>query len=164
MKRAIYPGSFDPVTFGHLDIIERSLKITDELIIGVLQNSAKNPLFSVEERVSLLKEATKDFSHVRVESFDGLLVDFAVKTEATTIVRGLRAITDFEYELQMSQINTALNSDVDTVFLTTRLQYAYLSSSIVKEVALMGGDISKFVPEYVGKRVYEKFRQKGRTV
>ena len=160
MKRAIYPGSFDPVTFGHLDVIERSSKITDELIIGVLNNSAKSPLFSVEERVTMLKEATRHIPHVRVESFNGLLVDFAIQSGANTIVRGLRAVTDFEYELQMSQINTALNSEIDTVFLTTRLQYAYLSSSIVKEVALMGGDISKFVPETVMKRVYEKFKLK----
>lgn len=160
MKRAIYPGSFDPVTFGHLDVIERSSKITDELIIGVLNNSAKSPLFSVEERVTMLKEATSHIPHVRVEAFDGLLVDFAIQSGANTIVRGLRAVTDFEYELQMSQINTALNQDIDTVFLTTRLQYAYLSSSIVKEVALMGGDISKFVPESVIKRVYEKFNLK----
>ena len=160
MKTAIYPGSFDPVTFGHLDVIERSSKITDELIIGVLNNSAKSPLFSVEERVTMLKEATRHIPHVRVESFDGLLVDFAIQSGANTIVRGLRAVTDFEYELQMSQINTALNSEIDTVFLTTRLQYAYLSSSIVKEVALMGGDISKFVPETVMKRVYEKFKLK----
>lgn len=160
MKRAIYPGSFDPVTFGHLDVIERSSKITDELIIGVLNNSAKSPLFSVEERVTMLKEATSHIPHVRVEAFDGLLVDFAIQSGANTIVRGLRAVTDFEYELQMSQINTVLNQDIDTVFLTTRLQYAYLSSSIVKEVALMGGDISKFVPESVIKRVYEKFNLK----
>lgn len=160
MKRAIYPGSFDPVTFGHLDVIERSSKITDELIIGVLNNSAKSPLFSVEERVTMLKEATSHIPHVRVEAFDGLLVDFAIQSGANTIVRGLRAVTDFEYELQMSQINTVLNQDIDTVFLTTRLQYAYLSSSIVKEVALMGGDISKFVPESVIKRVYEKFSLK----
>ena len=160
MKRAIYPGSFDPVTFGHLDVIERSSKIADELIIGVLNNSAKSPLFSVEERVNMLKEATSHIPHVRVEAFDGLLVDFAIQSGANIIVRGLRAVTDFEYELQMSQINTALNSEIDTVFLTTRLQYAYLSSSIVKEVALMGGDISKFVPETVMKRVYEKFKLK----
>lgn len=160
MKRAIYPGSFDPVTFGHLDVIERSSKITDELIIGVLNNSAKSPLFSVEERVNMIKEATNHIPHVRVEAFDGLLVDFAIQSGANTIVRGLRAVTDFEYELQMSQINTALNSEIDTVFLTTRLQYAYLSSSIVKEVALMGGDISKFVPETVMNRVYEKFKLK----
>lgn len=163
MKRAIYPGSFDPVTLGHLDVIERSLKITDELIVGVLKNSAKSPLFSVEERVTMLKEATSHLPHVRVESFEGLLVDFAVQSGAPTIVRGLRAITDFEYELQMSQMNAALNPDIDTVFLTTRLQYAYLSSSTVKEVALMGGDISNFVPENVRKRVYEKFILKERV-
>ncbi len=163
MKRAIYPGSFDPVTFGHLDVIERSLKITDELIVAVLKNSVKSPLFSVEERVTMLQESTRHLPHVRVESFEGLLVDYAIQSEANTIVRGLRAITDFEYELQMSQINTALNPDVDTVFLTTRLQYAYLSSSTVKEVALMGGDISKFVPKNVMNRVYEKFRQKERV-
>lgn len=160
MKRAIYPGSFDPVTFGHLDVIERSLKIADELIVGVLRNNTKNPLFSVEERVTMLKEAVRKFPHVKVESFDGLLVDFAVQSEAAIIVRGLRAITDFEYELQMSQINTVLNSGVDTVFLTTRLQYAYLSSSTVKEVALMGGDISKFVPENVMERVYQKYEKR----
>ena len=160
MRRAIYPGSFDPVTFGHLDVIERSLKIVDELIIGVLRNHTKNPLFSVEERVSMLKESTKQFSHVRVESFDGLLVDFAVQSEAAVIVRGLRAITDFEYELLMSQTNSVLNPNVDTVFLTTRLQYAYLSSSTVKEVALMGGDISKFVPEHVMRHVYDKYERK----
>ena len=147
MRRAVYPGSFDPVTFGHLDVIERSLKIVDELIIGVLRNHTKNPLFSVEERVSMLKESTKQFSHVRVESFDGLLVDFAVQSEAAVIVRGLRAITDFEYELLMSQTNSVLNPNVDTVFLTTRLQYAYLSSSTVKEVALM-------------RHVYDKYERK----
>lgn len=162
MRRAIYPGSFDPVTFGHLDVIERALKITDELIVGVLRNNTKNPLFSVEERVTMIKEATRQFSNVRVESFNGLLVDFAVQSGAATIVRGLRAITDFEYELQMSQINSVLNSGVDTVFLTTRLQYAYLSSSTVKEVALMGGDISKFVPENVRRCVYEKYERTGR--
>lgn len=158
MRRAIYPGSFDPVTLGHLDVISRALKISDELIVGVLNNSAKMPLFSVEERVTMLKEVTSHMPQVRVEAFDGLLVDFAMASEATTIVRGLRAITDFEYELQMSQMNNALNPEVDTVFLTTRLQYAYLSSSTVKEVARMNGDISKFVPECVMQRVYEKFR------
>lgn len=162
MRRAIYPGSFDPVTLGHLDVISRALKISDELIVGVLNNSAKMPLFSVEERVTMLKEVTSHMPQVRVEAFDGLLVDFAMASEATTIVRGLRAITDFEYELQMSQMNNALNPEVDTVFLTTRLQYAYLSSSTVKEVARMNGDISKFVPECVMQRVYEKFRQKER--
>ena len=157
MRRAVYPGSFDPVTFGHLDVIERSLKIVDELIIGVLRNHTKNPLFSVEERVSMLKESTKQFSHVRVESFDGLLVDFAVQSEAAVIVRGLRAITDFEYELLMSQTNSVLNPSVDTVFLTTRLQYAYLSSSTVKEVARYGGDISAFLDPRVARLVAAKY-------
>ncbi len=160
MRRAVYPGSFDPVTFGHLDVIERSLKIVDELIVGVLRNNSKNPLFSVEERVSMLKESTKHLARVRVEAFDGLLVDYAVQSEADIIVRGLRAITDFEYELLMSQTNSVLNPSVDTVFLTTRLQYAYLSSSTVKEVALMGGDISKFVPEHVMRHVYDKYERK----
>ncbi len=163
MKRGIYPGSFDPVTFGHLDIIERSLNIADELIVGVLNNSAKHPLFSVDERVAMIEEATRQFSHIKVEAFDGLLVDFAVKTGANAVVRGLRAITDFEYELQMSQTNAVLNPNIETVFLTSKLQYAYLSSSIVKEVALVKGDISKFVPENVRKRVFEKFNLKERA-
>lgn len=157
MKRAIYPGSFDPVTLGHLDVIERSLAIADELIVGVLNNKAKSPLFSVEERVNMLKEVTNHLKHVTIQSFDGLLVDFAVQSQASMIVRGLRAITDFEYELQMSQINNALNPDIETVFLTTRLKYAYLSSSTVKEVAAMGGDVSKFVPESVVGKLYEKY-------
>jgi len=157
MNRAIYPGSFDPVTLGHLDIIERSLAITDELIVGVLNNKEKRPLFSVDERVTMLKEVTKHLSHVVIQSFDGLLVDFAKRSQANLVVRGLRAITDFEYELQMSQINNALNPNIETVFLTTRLEYAYLSSSTVKEVAEMGGDVKKFVPELVVKKLYEKY-------
>ena len=157
MNRAVYPGSFDPVTFGHLDIIERSLAITDELIVGVLNNKAKSPLFSVEERVNMLKEVTKHLKHVTIQSFDGLLVDFAAQSQANMIVRGLRAITDFEYELQMSQVNHALNSKIETVFLTTRLEFAYLSSSTVKEVAAMGGEIHKFVPELVVRKLYKKY-------
>ena len=159
MKRAIYPGSFDPITFGHLDIIERSLKITDELIVGVLNNSSKKALFTSDERVELIKEATAHLPNVRVVAFEGLLVDFARKMNADVIVRGLRAVTDFEYELQMSQINNALYKEIDTVFLTTRLEYAYLSSSITKEVAMMGGDISKFVPPVIINKVYEKYRR-----
>ena len=158
MRKAIYPGSFDSVTLGHLDIIERSLAITDELIVGVLNNKAKSPLFSVEERVNMLKEVTKHLKHVTIQSFDGLLVDFATKSQANMIVRGLRAITDFEYELQMSQINNALNPNIETVFLTTRLEFAYLSSRTVKEVAGMGGDIHKFVPELVVRKLYKKYK------
>lgn len=158
MKKAIYPGSFDPVTYGHLDIIERASKIFDELTVSVLYNSAKHSLFSIDERVKMLEEATKDLGNVKVASFDGLTIDFAQKNGANVIIRGLRAITDFEYELQLSQTNRKLLGTVDTVFLTTSLDYAYLSSSIVKEVASYGGDISKFVPSFVADRIYEKYK------
>ena len=157
MIRAIYPGSFDPVTFGHLDIITRSSKIVDELIIGVLMNKAKTPLFSVEERVKMLKEVTKDLGNVKVVPFDGLLVEFARQQKARLVIRGLRAITDFE--IQMSQTNHKLEPEVETMFLTTNLKYSYLSSTIVREVAAFGGDISQFVPETVAKSIKEKMSQ-----
>lgn len=160
MKRAIYPGSFDPVTNGHVDIILRSSKIVDKLIVGVLNNSAKKSLFSVEERVSMLKELTKDLPNVEVTSFDGLLVDYMREIDASIIVRGLRAVTDFEYELQIAQTNHIENTDIETIFLTTNLQYSYLSSTIVKEFASYGGDISKFVPEQFVDRIYEKYNIK----
>ena len=143
MKRAIYPGSFDPLTLGHLDMIKRSAKIVDELVIGVLNNSAKNSLFSLDERVSMIKEMTESMPNVTVASFDGLLVDYMKEINATIIVRGLRAVTDFEYELQIAQTNHVENPEVETIFLTTSLQYSYLSSTIVKEFASYGGDISK---------------------
>jgi len=158
MKRAIYPGSFDPLTLGHLDIIERSSRLVDELIVAVLINSAKNSLFSINERVSMIKEAICDIPNVSVESFDGLTVDFARERDANMIVRGLRAVTDFEYELQIAQTNHIMNTEVDTIFLTTSLQYSYLSSTIVKEVASYGGDISKFVPAFIAERVYDKYK------
>jgi len=157
MRAAIYPGSFDPVTFGHLDVIERSSKLVDQLIVGVLNNNTKSPLFSVDERVNMLKEATKGLSNVEIISFSGLLVNFAQSHNIHIIVRGLRAITDFEFELQMAQTNRIINPDIDTIFLTTNLKYAYLSSSNVKEVAMYNGDISKFVPGFVINKVYEKF-------
>ena len=160
MKRAIYPGSFDPVTNGHVDIILRSSKIVDKLIVGVLNNSAKKSLFSVEERVSMLKELTKDLPNVEVTSFDGLLVDYMREIDASIIVRGLRAVTDFEYELLIAQTNHIENTDIETIFLTTNLQYSYLSSTIVKEFASYGGDISKFVPEQFVDRIYEKYNIK----
>lgn len=159
MKRGIYPGSFDPITFGHLDIIERSSKIVDELVVGVLNNSAKNSLFSVEERVSMIEEMVADFPNVKVASFDGLLVDFMKETDATIIIRGLRAVTDFEYEIQIAQSNHVQNPAVETIFLTTNLQYSYLSSTIVKEFASYGGDISKFVPEQFIQRIYGKYNR-----
>ena len=127
MKTAIYPGSFDPVTLGHYDIIERSSQIFDRLIVGVLNNSAKSPLFSVEERVKMLKDVTKELPNVEIKSFDGLLIDFARENQAQVIVRGLRAVTDFEYELQMAQMNRVIAPEIDTLFLTTNLKYAYLS-------------------------------------
>jgi len=152
----IYPGSFDPVTNGHIDIITRASKMFDVLIVGVLNNNSKSPLFSFSERVNMLEEVTKNIGNVKVESFSGLLVDFAKEKKASTIVRGLRATTDFEYELQMSQTNRIMDCNVDTIFLTTSLEYSYLSSSIVKEVAACNGDVSKFVPEYVADMIKKK--------
>lgn len=157
MKRAIYPGSFDPVTFGHLDVIIRSAQIADELIIGVLQNGSKNQLFSVAERVNMLEEATSGLPNVKIKSFQGLLIDFARQEQCQVIIRGLRAITDFEYELQMAQTNRIMAPMLDTMFLTTSLEYAYLSSSTVKEVARHHGDLSHFVPEAVAKKLMEKY-------
>ena len=155
-RSAVYPGSFDPVTNGHLDVIERGSKLFDKVIVGVLHNSAKSPLFSVEERVNILKEATAHLNNVEIVAFSGLSVEFARKCGAKVIIRGLRAITDFEYELQMAQTNRVLAPDIDTMFLTTSLEFAYLSSTTVKEVATFGGDISKFVPEFVSREVYKK--------
>ena len=154
-----YPGSFDPVTYGHLDIIERTCKIADEVIVGVLNNKGKMPLFSVEERVKMLEEATRELPKVKIIPFEGLLVEFVKELNANMVIRGLRAITDFEYELQMSQTNHKLEPGIETMFLTTSLEYSYLSSTIVKEVAAFGGDISQFVPEVVINRMKEKMPQ-----
>ena len=160
MLKAIYPGSFDPVTFGHLDIMKRSSKIVDRLIVGVLNNNAKMPLFSVAERVKMLKEVSAGFDNIEIVPFDGLLIDFAKKMEAELIIRGLRAITDFEYELQMSQTNHKLGSGVETMFLTTSIEYSYLSSTTVKEIAAFGGDTSQFVPEAVKRELEKRMRAK----
>ena len=156
MNKAIYPGSFDPVTLGHLDIIERTSKMFDRVIIGVLNNKSKSPLFSVEERVNMLKEVTANLPNVEVQSFEGLLIDFVRKNDARVIVRGLRAITDFEYELQMAQTNRVIAPEVDTIFLTTNLRYSYLSSSIVIEIAEFDGEISAFLHPAVAEKVREK--------
>ncbi len=158
MKRAIYPGSFDPVTFGHLDIIERASEMFDEIIVSVLNNKGKSPLFSVEERVKMLQEATKHIPNVKVDSFSGLLIDYADSLGIHIAIRGLRAITDFEYELQIAQTNRKLSGEeLDTIFLTTSLEYAYLSSSSVKEIASFGGDISQCVPEFLVDEIYKKY-------
>ena len=158
MKRAVYSGSFDPMTNGHLDIIKRAADVFDELIVSVLNNKSKTPLFSVSERVKILEEATKDIPNVKVDSFSGLLIDYAKEKDVHVIVRGLRAITDFEYELQIAQTNRILSGgDVDTVFFNTSLEYSYLSSSSVKEIASFGGDITQCVPDFVAKQTYDKF-------
>ena len=160
MLRAIYPGSFDPVTLGHLDIIRRSASIADELIVGILNNKAKTPLFSVGERVRMLEEVTKDFPNVKIIPFEGLLVEFAKQMDAKVIVRGLRAITDFEYELQMSQTNQKIEPEIETLFLTTSLEFSFLSSTTVKEVASFGGDITQFVPAVIVKKIKEKIEER----
>ena len=160
MLRAVYPGSFDPVTFGHLDIITRSAKLVDELIVGVLVNNAKSPLFSVEERVKILEKTVENLPNVKVIPFEGLLVEFVRKMEAQMAVRGLRAITDFEYELQMAQTNHKLEPDLETIFLTTGLEYSYLSSSTVKELACYDVDLRDFLPE----EIIPDFKQRIRAV
>ncbi len=157
MKKAIYPGSFDPVTFGHLDIIERSSKIFDEVVIGVLNNSAKNALFTTEERVSMIQQLVIDYPNVTVDSFEGLLVDYARSIDANVIIRGLRAVTDFEYEIQIAQTNKVEYPELETIFLTTGLHYSYLSSTIVREFASYGGDISRFVPAEIIPLIQAKY-------
>lgn len=159
MKLGIYPGSFDPVTLGHLDVIRRSSKLVDKLIIGVLRNNSKNSLFTNTERIKLIEAAIQGMDNVTVEAFEGLTAEFAKERNASVIFRGLRAISDFEYELQIAQINHKLNPDIDTMFLSTSVEYSYLSSSIVKEVASFGGDIRGFVPECIIAAVYEKYNK-----
>ena len=163
MIRAIYAGSFDPVTKGHLDVIIRASRIVDELVVGVLHNRAKSPLFSVEERVNMLEEVTKEYPNIKIHSFTGLLVEFAKECEAHIIVRGLRAITDFDYELQMAQTNRVIAPEIDTIFLTTNLKYSYLSSSIVKEIAEYDGEISEFLHPVIADRVREKLEERRRA-
>ncbi|MGX8728417.1 MAG: pantetheine-phosphate adenylyltransferase [Lachnospiraceae bacterium] len=157
MRRAVYPGTFDPATNGHIDIIRRASAQFDEVIVGVLFNSQKTPLFSTEERVNILKEVTRDIPGVKVRSFEGLSVDFVRECDAQVIIRGLRAITDFEYELQMAQTNRIMAPGIDTMFLITSLEHAYLSSTTVREVAKLGGDITKFVPPFVAELMRKKY-------
>lgn len=160
MKIAIYPGTFDPITNGHLDILERALKLFDKVIITVAKNPSKQPLFSQEERRSLIRSAVKRYKNVEVDLFDGLLVEYARKKKATSLVRGLRAISDFEYELQMALMNRKLDSTLETVFLMPNEKYTYLNSSIIREIARLGGDVRDFVPEAVLKALTGKHPRK----
>ncbi len=159
MKTGVYPGSFDPVTLGHVDIIERGLKIVDKLVVGILNNSAKTPMFSLDERIRLMKTACEPYGdRVEIVAFSGLLVDFLKEQDSTKVIRGLRAVTDFEYELQMAQANRSLYPEMETIFLTTRAEYAYISSTVVKDVLRNGGDVSHFVPSSTLEMLY-KFRR-----
>ena len=153
MRRAIYPGSFDPVTNGHLDVIDRARKLFDEVIVAVAVNDQKQPHFSLEERLDLLEATIGKLDGVQIARLDGLLVDFAIKQNATAVVRGLRAVTDFEYEFQMALMNKTLSPDLETVFLTSREAFTYLSSRVIKEVARLGGDVSRFVPAPVAAAI-----------
>lgn len=149
MKIAVYPGSFDPITKGHIDILKNGAEIFDKVIIAVAKNSEKNAFLTVEERVELIKKSVKDIENVEVDSFEGLTIEYAKKRNANVILRGLRAVSDFEYEMQLSQANSALSSDIKTIFMITKPKYNFISSSTIKEIYLNNGDISKFVPEPV---------------
>jgi pantetheine-phosphate adenylyltransferase len=157
MKRAIYPGSFDPITNGHLDVIERALKLFDQVVVAVAHNDEKQPLFSLAERLDLLQQALGKMNNVRIVQFQGLLVDFAVAEKASAVIRGLRAVSDFEFEFQMALMNRKLESSVETIFLMPKEEYTYLSSRLVKEIARLGGDVSKFVPNVVAQALGDKF-------
>jgi pantetheine-phosphate adenylyltransferase len=157
MKRAIYPGSFDPITNGHLDVIERARKLFDEVTVAVAHNDEKQPLFTLQERLDLLQKTVGKIDNVQIAQFDGLLVEFAVAQKASAVIRGLRAVSDFEFEFQMALMNRKLDGSVETIFLMPKEEYTYLSSRLVKEIARLGGDVSKFVPGVVAKALQQKF-------
>lgn len=159
MKRAIYPGSFDPVTNGHFDVVERAVKLFDEVIVAVAQNDEKQPLFSLDDRLEMLKQTVGKIDTVRIAQFDGLLVEFARVQKAAAVIRGLRAVSDFEFEFQMALMNRKLEGTVETIFLMPKEEYTYLSSRLVKEIARLGGDVSKFVPGVVATALGKKFRK-----
>lgn len=159
MTTAIYPGSFDPITFGHLDVMERAARLFDRLLIAVAQNDEKKPLFTAKQRMKLIADSIGRHANVEIVSFDGLLVDFARKTGANAVVRGLRAVTDFEYEFQMALMNKTLSPELETVFLTSREAFTYLSSRVIKEVARLGGDVTKFVPAPVAAALKKALRK-----
>lgn len=157
MRIAVYPGSFDPVTNGHLDIIRRSANVFDKVVVGVLNNTGKKPLFSIEERVEMLKEVTRDLDNVEIDSFTGLLVDFVKKKKASVIVKGLRTVMDFEYEFQMALLNKALNPEYETIFMMTNSKYSYISSSMVKELAGFHGNLTGLVPAEIINKINQKY-------
>ena len=164
LVRAIYPGSFDPLTNGHLDLIERGSKIFEELIVAILRNSEKDPLFTLPERKEMLQEMVKHYSNVRVDSFDGLLVDYAMKKNAKAVLRGIRAISDYEYELQMALMNRKLQPQLETVFMASGETYSYLSSRLVKEIFRLGGSVRGLVPDLVEKKMREKLHGSAATI
>ncbi|MEI8235096.1 MAG: pantetheine-phosphate adenylyltransferase [Verrucomicrobiota bacterium] len=163
MRRAVYPGSFDPVTNGHLDVIERAARQYDEVLVAIAHNETKTGLFTFEERVALLQEAVQQHPNVQVTQFQGLLVDYARSVQAQVILRGLRAVSDFEYEFQMALMNRKLDSDVETMFLMPKEEYTYLSSRLVKEIARLGGSIDAFVPDCIARALRKKFSSPGRN-
>ena len=158
---AIYPGTFDPATYGHLDIVLRASKIVDKLVVAVLNNSAKQPMFTVDERLQMLQETCGHISSIEITAFSGLLIEFAKQSGANAIIRGLRVVSDFEYEFQMALTNKILNEEVETLFISTSAEYAYLSSSIVKEVAILGGSVESMVPTVIGDKLLQKIGKQG---
>jgi len=156
---AVYPGSFDPITNGHLDLIQRALRVFDHIVVAVATNAFKQSLFTIEERMEMIRESLKDYPQITIDSFDGLLVNYAMRQKARAVLRGLRAVTDFEYEFQLAMMNRRLEPEVETVFLMTGLRWVFLSSSILKEAAVHGGNIEGMVPEIVIQKLREKFGQ-----
>ncbi len=160
MKKVIYPGTFDPITNGHIDIIERAAELFDEVVVTIAKNPAKSCLFSIEERLEMLNQSLKDFSNVKIDTFDGLVVNYAKSIGAIGMIRGLRAVSDFEYEFQMALMNRKLDNDIKIIFLMPHEKYTYLNSTIVRNLAQFGGETKKFVPECVAKKLREKFADK----
>lgn len=158
MRICVYPGSFDPITNGHLDIINRTVRICDKLIIAVLSNVNKDCTFSIDERVKQIRHVLKDRPEIEIDSFSGLLTEYMKKKGANIIIRGLRAVSDFEYELQMALLNKNMNPDIETLFMMTNIKYSFLSSSAIKEIARHGGDVSDLVPDYISKQLSKKFK------
>lgn len=161
-RRAVYPGTFDPITYGHIDIIKRAARIFDELIVAVADNSIKNPLLSTEERVDLVKQSVRGMNNVKVESFSELMVDYVQSRKINVVVRGLRMVSDFEYEFQMALTNRRLNKDIEVIFMMPNQSYSFLSSKLIKEVAVLGAKLSEFIPPFVEKKIKAKFKKQSK--